>query len=668
MVSLKHQKVSSAPDSGDPSIVQGSDWNAEHTLTCSSGVVLGRSTAGTGVAEEISIGSGLTLSGGVLTNTGGGGGGGVSTVSVVSANGLAGTVANATTTPAITLSTTVTGLIKGDGTSLSAAASGTDYQAPIGTITGLAKGNGANALTSATAGTDYAPATSGSAILKGNGAGGFSSAASGTDYAPATSGASILYGNGAGGFSNVTIGSGLSFAAGTLTNTGGGGGGGVSSVGGTGTVNGITLSGTVTSSGNLTLGGALDLSAPPDIGGTTPAAITGTNIASATSPTNTVPTLALTGTPNNALGAKTGVLGIGPNFTAADKNIIASFVQSINDYTQIVVQNPNSGTSASADFIVNNDNTTGTGTFGDFGINSSTFSGTGSFSAANATYLYSNGGDLVIGTQSANILRFPIGSATASDAATITSTGLNATVIGATTPAAITGTDIIATSGMYAKTTFGGSYTDGIVVDYLTGNGRISVGTADTITFYTGGVANTPVGQIPTMAMAGIIPMENWVRLTSTYTLTSQTAAQKLFNASTNGAVTLPIGTYNFECGFALTSMSATSGSFGFALGVGTAVIGTQGWFAWADKAAAATASTGQITWNTAANTTLVTGNTTTTGQSYIKGTFTVTTAGTVIPQVSLGVASAAVVAVGSFFRCSPVASSATATTVGNWS
>jgi len=50
----------------------------------------------------------------------------------------------------------------------------------------------------------------------------------------------------------------------------------VTSVGGTGTVNGLTLTGTVTSSGNLTLGGTLDLSSPPAIGGTTPAAVTGT--------------------------------------------------------------------------------------------------------------------------------------------------------------------------------------------------------------------------------------------------------------------------------------------------------------------------------------------------------------------------------------------------------
>lgn len=38
------------------------------------GKLLGRSSSGTGALEEISIGSGLSLSGGTLTATGGGGG------------------------------------------------------------------------------------------------------------------------------------------------------------------------------------------------------------------------------------------------------------------------------------------------------------------------------------------------------------------------------------------------------------------------------------------------------------------------------------------------------------------------------------------------------------------------------------------------------------------
>jgi hypothetical protein len=54
----------------------------------------------------------------------------VTSASVVSANGFAGTVATATTTPAITLSTSITGVVKGNGTAISAATAGTDYVEP----------------------------------------------------------------------------------------------------------------------------------------------------------------------------------------------------------------------------------------------------------------------------------------------------------------------------------------------------------------------------------------------------------------------------------------------------------------------------------------------------------------------------------------------------------
>jgi hypothetical protein len=65
--------------------------------------------------------------------SGGGGSGTVTTVSVASANGFAGSVASATTTPAITITTTVTGILKGNGTAISAA-SGSDLPS-LDTIT-----------------------------------------------------------------------------------------------------------------------------------------------------------------------------------------------------------------------------------------------------------------------------------------------------------------------------------------------------------------------------------------------------------------------------------------------------------------------------------------------------------------------------------------------------
>jgi len=152
----------------------------------------------------------------VDATAGGAGVGTVTTVSVVSVNGFTGTVATASSTPAITITTSITGVLKGNGTAISAAVggvdyapgtsalatgivksttttgaltiavSGTDYQAPIGTITGLVKGNGANALTAAIAGTDYQTAQSVTGIVKSSGTT-RSAATSGTDYSPGTS-------------------------------------------------------------------------------------------------------------------------------------------------------------------------------------------------------------------------------------------------------------------------------------------------------------------------------------------------------------------------------------------------------------------------------------------------------------------------------------------------
>ena len=124
----------------------------------------------------------------------------VTSVSVTSANGFTGTVATSTSTPAITITTSITGVLKGNGTSISAATAGTDYQAPIGTISGIVKGNGANALTAAVAGTDYqAPIGTISGIVKGNGANALIAATAGTDYQAPVSATGLLKSNGVSG-------------------------------------------------------------------------------------------------------------------------------------------------------------------------------------------------------------------------------------------------------------------------------------------------------------------------------------------------------------------------------------------------------------------------------------------------------------------------------------
>jgi len=67
------------------------------------------------------------------------GSGTVTAVSVVSANGFAGSSSGGAT-PALTLSTSITGVLKGDGTAISAATSGTDYSAGTSALaTGILK-------------------------------------------------------------------------------------------------------------------------------------------------------------------------------------------------------------------------------------------------------------------------------------------------------------------------------------------------------------------------------------------------------------------------------------------------------------------------------------------------------------------------------------------------
>ena len=66
---------------------------------------------------------------------GGGGSGTVTTVSVATANGFGGSVATATTTPVITLTTNLTGLLKGNGTAMSVAAN-SDLPAMTATVGG----------------------------------------------------------------------------------------------------------------------------------------------------------------------------------------------------------------------------------------------------------------------------------------------------------------------------------------------------------------------------------------------------------------------------------------------------------------------------------------------------------------------------------------------------
>ena len=125
--------------------------------------------------------------------------------------------------------------------------------------------------------------------------------------------------------------------------------------------------------------------------------ITTTRITLSNDATSTSGAVVLTGDPNPISG-NVGVLQIGPPLGFDDTDIVVSMSHSANGYTQVILQNPDPGTVASADFVVNNDRSTGAGIYGDFGINSSNYAGAGAFGIADGVYLLASNATMSVGT------------------------------------------------------------------------------------------------------------------------------------------------------------------------------------------------------------------------------------------------------------------------------
>lgn len=168
----------------------------------------------------------------------------------------------------------------------------------------------------------------------------------------------------------------------------------------------------------------------------------------------------------------------------------------------------------------------------------------------------------------------------------------------------------------------------------------------------------------------GVLPTIYALSLSSTNTLTSSTSEQALFDVSGSGALTLPTGTFFFETSVSLTAMSATSGNLAFdILGAGTATLGSVQYHCVGIDGASGTAATLTGSTMVAAQTpaSLVTAGTSTECNFICRGNFRVTAAGTIIPSGTLVTASAAVVAVGSYFQCHSIGRT-NFTSIGPWS
>jgi hypothetical protein len=154
---------------------------------------------------------------------------------------------------------------------------------------------------------------------------------------------------------------------------------------------------------------------------------------------------------------------------------------------------------------------------------------------------------------------------------------------------------------------------------------------------------------------------------TASFTLINQTGAQPYLGNTAQGGVYLAAGFYEYETTFHLIGLSSTSGTFGWTLGgnatiyqqlnhfhcVKTASVGTQQ--AWVD---AYTASGGGA---------LTPSNTLSDGVCVIGGKIRISGAGTLIPEVTLGVASAASVGPGAFFEIRQLSPNYATNFIGNW-
>ena len=174
----------------------------------------------------------------------------------------------------------------------------------------------------------------------------------------------------------------------------------------------VITSGNISVTGGGSFGG---LSSNQIYSGSSNVTVTNTNVFANIAGTNTVNVSANNvAIPfqivSNSIVSNTGTLSVGGNINyGPDYGLVASFVANNPGYAYAAIQNLNTGGNASASFTAYNN--TGT-SYIDVGVNSSNFNATSSgfvnnsLNTPNASYVYSYGGDMVVGTWNNNGIHF----------------------------------------------------------------------------------------------------------------------------------------------------------------------------------------------------------------------------------------------------------------------
>jgi hypothetical protein len=464
--------------------------------------------------------------------------------------------------------------------------------------------------------------------------------------APATSGTSILYGNGLGGFSNVTIGTGVSFVGGTLSATGTGGT--VTSVTGTSpvvssggttpaislaTAYGDTLNPYASKTANYVLAAPNGSAGVPTFRALVAADVTGLG----TMATQNANAVAITGGTINGttIGATTATTGAFTTVTAST-SLITPTVQATNS-AGLALKNSAGTTQISM----------GAGGGDNASINVST-----NINGANAQIDISP-------TGTGHVHIKPTGTGAVEIAPTNAGT-MNNMVIGGTTPLAITGTTITATtfSGSGASLTSipNSALVNSTISGVALGNSLFNLTAGTGVSFSTGTTYNGSTAiTINATGTGGTVTSVAALTLGTTGTDLSSTVA----NGTTTPVITLNVPTASATNRGALSAADWTTfnnkqpaGTYVTSV-TGTAPVVSSGGTTPAISMAAATTSvSGYLTstdWNTFNNKTSNTGTVTSVAASVpaflsiagspitTSGTLAITLSGTALPVANGG-------------------------------